>query len=139
MINSTAWIVSGSSETCALIWSKSQEEAIKLALQEAWFEYDEVKDLTVCREQSADGKRNNNYVICDCPNKEDSEILRNLGWYEIEGSLATCETCEHYEWEDVPDSSLTYENENDEKYQEGGVCKGCQILKKGKGNERENV
>jgi hypothetical protein len=126
MINSTAWTISGYSETNALIWASTKEEAIRLALLEAWFEYDEVTNLIAKREQIADGKRLNNYVICDSPTKSDTEILRDLGWHEIEGSCATCESCELYVWQDLPESLLTYDNKNDEMYEEGGICISCQ-------------
>jgi len=64
--------------------------------------------------------------LVDGSTVEDQRIMRELGWYEVDGTMEVCNVCDLFEWEDLPESHLEESMGQD-------VCAGC------RGGEPEHV
>ena len=103
----------------AIVWvTTSSTNAKVAALNTAWLGHCEYDDLECCREPKADGLRPLGYMICDEPTVEDTRLLRDLGWYEFDGSDLVCDSCDLSQWRDLPESQIG----------EDGICEQCRKL-----------
>lgn len=51
--------------------------------------------------------------------KNAQKILRELGWHQLEGEQSSCRVCDLYEWDEVPESALIWEDKGEP------ICKEC--------------
>lgn len=69
-------------------------------------------DLRCRREPRANCYAGDDERILFADKEPDQRILRNLGWYEVEGNTDPCRECELYEWDKVPESRLVYDSDD---------------------------
>ena len=55
----------------------------------------------------------------ECNNAAEVKVLRELGWYEIDGSDYECVECGLYEWTSLPESKIHLPADGDP------ICTGC--------------
>ena len=96
------------SEASLLVFAASVGRAKALAHHSEWLSDAEFTDLRAKREPAADkfaGQFEGDTVL-DGGTPPESRIMRELGWYEVEGDTQPCEYCGLYPWDDIPESLL---------------------------------
>ncbi len=88
-----------------IVWADKPSRAKSIGITTDWLCHDEYIDLTAKREPRADNDIEHE-AICDGHNEEDCRLMRDLGWYEIEGTGGLCDSCGLHEWYLVPESRL---------------------------------
>ena len=105
-------------DACVLVWDSTPGKAKASALcSSLWLDGSEWNDLRCKREPRADGYRTTPGTLGDDCSPDDCRLMRNLGWYEIDGPQEPCSVCGKYEWRMVPESRITADT---------GLCAGCQ-------------
>jgi len=105
---------------CVLVAAESPGQAKQLARCTGLFDFSDWLDMGCSREPRAD-----KYIDDDCvPSVADGDsvaehrIMRDCGWYELNGELDECSRCGLYEWAGMPESIIgTIDDE--------AVCAGC--------------
>jgi len=98
------WCVSSKwGDASILVWEESVSKAKSFAMGSDWFCEEEWTDLRCKRVPQVDHM----YTVrhrADGNTRADQEIMRNLGWYELEGYSGICEECGLHEWHMIPES-----------------------------------
>jgi hypothetical protein len=97
---------------CIVTFAKNRSDAKRLALTSEWYACDDIEwtELRVKREPTLDelARRRGRGRLGDTD--EDIRIMREMGWYQYEGSSWACDECGLCVWEGLPESYLD-ENE----------------------------
>ena len=101
-------------DVSVLVWADAAIRAKSLGHKTEWLCEEDWTELTARREPTLDGKRAEGYCA-EGDKPEDQRLMRDLGWFELEGSGVPCKECDRYAWGNVPESRL---DEND-------VCAEC--------------
>ena len=104
-------------DASVLVWETTPGKAKASALCSLWLDGCDWNDLRCKREPRADGYRTTPGTLGDDCSPDDCRLMRNLGWYEIDGPEEPCSVCGKYEWRMVPESRLP---------EDGDVCAECQ-------------
>ena len=104
-------------EGSVLVWETTPGKAKATALCSLWLDGCDWNDLRCKREPRADGYRTTPGPLGDYYTPDDCRLMRNLGWYEIDGPEKPCSMCGKYEWRMLPESRLP---------EDGDVCAECQ-------------
>lgn len=102
-----AFVVGADNTASVIAFAPDQEAAKKLASRSEWLKDCEWIDLRVNREPKLDAlaqSRGVGIITGDGP--DDARIMRELGWYEIDGSSEYCENCGLHQWECLPESYI---------------------------------
>jgi len=111
-----------------LVFAEGYGEAKSLALHSELFCESEYIYLR-CKRQPEIDQYADDFGRGFIEGSDDREIklMRDLGWYQVEGSGSVCRECELYEWEDYAPSLLTFDT--DDELEEEGVCAQCLAAK----------
>lgn len=94
------------SEASVLVFAKNPTAAKRIALTSDWLHRCDWIDLRARRERKADDYDEKlGVVVVNCRNAEECRLLRDLGWFELEGG-GYCEECDLHEWGLVLESHL---------------------------------
>lgn len=114
-------------EANILVFAAKPSSAKTFALSTPWmcdFEWIELR----CRRAASVDKYAEQFGAgaIECNNKSEQKVLRELGWYEIDGASEECSECGLYEWSDIPESELQHPVNGDPLWvYDGPVCAGC--------------
>jgi hypothetical protein len=106
-------------ESSVLVITSTASKAKSMALGIHCFEDIEWVDLRATRSPEADylvetmGEK-----ILDDSSEATQRAMWTLGWYKIDESYESCESCDRYPWDNVPESQL-------EETEDGPVCAEC--------------
>jgi hypothetical protein len=118
-VNKAFVVGTQNADCCVICLTRTGSEAKKLGRQSPWLQDCLWTDLRVRREPRLDPlaatKPN---TLIDGGNPEDAEMMRSLGWREIEGPSTACESCGLCQWEIIPESHLR-------EYKTKILCKTC--------------
>ncbi len=106
-------------DASVLVFAKDASKAKSIASTSDWLSEVPWTELRVRREPRADeyGRKTGHEMI-DCHTADQQRLVRDLGWFEVEGPSEVCNECERHEWDLVPESKLT-------EYWDGYICEGC--------------
>jgi hypothetical protein len=103
-----------------LVFATKPSAAKVLARGTPWLCDHEWIELKCCRKPSVDKYADQfGAGAIECNNKAEKRVLRELGWYEIDGPLDECIECGLYEWTDLTESELHDSVDGDP------ICAGC--------------
>jgi hypothetical protein len=107
-------------EASILVFANRPSAAKKMALVTPWLCDTEWVELRCRREASVDKYADQfGAGAIECNNKAEKKVLRELGWYEIQGPLDECVECGLYEWTGLSESELHHPDDGDP------ICAGC--------------
>lgn len=108
-----AYIVSVENvEATVLVFACSHNEAKSLARGTEWFCDEPYTSLRAKRSSVADKYVESFGRGClEAADRREQLVLRELGWYELEGSQTECSRCKLYPWSKVTESTLEYVGE----------------------------
>lgn len=101
-------------DVSVLVVAGKASEAKGMAFRTEWFCDCDYIDLIVKREPKIDYLSKNGKRLIDGSGKGDGDIMRDLGWFELENTLETCSDCGLHPFSSVPESELIE-----------GICRGC--------------
>ncbi len=108
-------------DASVLVFAKTRSKAKSYAHGTDWLCDSDWIDLRCKREKFADSyayKFGEGAVHCQTP--DEARLLRDIGWFEVEGCHDECRVCELYQWKDVPESKLMYDLGDGDP-----ICAGC--------------
>jgi len=94
-------------EASVLVWETTPSKAKHEAMGSLWLDGCEWTDLKCRREPRADAHTTERGRMTDGPTTDDCRLMRNLGWYEVDGNSQPCSECERYQWDSVLESTMS--------------------------------
>lgn len=122
-------VTSVNGEAGTIVWTTTRAKAKRIAMSTSWHCDEDWRDLRCRREPKADAFRKTEGCVGDEPTKDEQRLMRDLGWFEIEGASEPCDDCGLFDWSNVPESAIG----------EDGLCVYChnEKLKRIAAKERE--
>lgn len=99
-------VTDGRHEASVIVFAASPGKSKQLALRSEWFMNAEYTDMIATREPKADIYDTGSERLIDGIFSGDTEIMRKIGWMELDGSYDCCKDCGLYEWHDLRNSKL---------------------------------
>jgi len=111
----TEWL-----EVNILVFARNRSHAKSVASRCEWISDGDTEwtDLRVKREPTADKHAEKfGETFISAETADEQRLLRDLGWYQIEGMTEECQVCHKHQWDLVPESKLEDVG--------GYICAGC--------------
>lgn len=107
-------------EASILVFAENCSKAKSYAHVTEWLCEFEWTELRCRREKCADiFAANFGSGALQAYTRAEQEILRNLGWYELDEGIYACRQCGLHEWSEIPESTLSDFDEDEP------ICAGC--------------
>ncbi len=106
-------------EASVLVFARKASKAKSMAFHDDAMTFvDDFTDLSCRRISAADYYAKEFGEGCLPLNERGMSILRELGWYQIDGNMEPCTMCNLYEWDSLSDSRID----------ESGLCSHCRTV-----------